>query len=136
MVNTTHTVQTGFGSGYRVRVGHDAYAATQYEFYIPETIWSHPSVETFITRLQSVEAGATIFAGLIGVWQGVPETTRIYRLVLRAGRFDANNTRAALHSEVGRLMADLSASPQHVQQAIMFTETDIRVTMTSGLTRI
>jgi hypothetical protein len=119
-----------------VRVEHDNYAAIQYEFYIPEAIWSHPSVQTFITRLQSVEAGATVFAGLTGVWQGVAETTRIYRLVLRAARFDANNTRAALHSEIGRLMADLSASPEHAQQAIMFSETDIRVTMTSGLTHI
>ena len=33
-------------------------------------------------------------------------------------------------------MADLSAFPQHAQEAIMFTETDIRVTMTSGLTQI
>ncbi len=83
MVQRMHTVQTGCGSGYRVRVDHDDYAAVQYEFYIPEAIWLCPSVQTFIRRMQSIEPGATVFHGLIGVWHGVSETTRIYSLVLR-----------------------------------------------------
>ena len=136
MCKTEHTVQTGSGQGYRVSVNHEDYQAIQYEFYIPEAIWEHESVQTFIERLESVQPGATIFQGLVGVWQGQPEQTRIYRMILRAGQFDPANTRSALHSEVGRLMADLSASDESAQDAFMFTETDIRVTMTNGLTRI
>ena len=136
MLKTYHTVKTCSGSGYQVSVDHEDYAAVHYEFYITEAIWSLASVQTLITRLQSVEPGATIFSGLVGVWEGTQEKTRIYRLVLRAGRFDAKNMHEVLHNEIGRLMADLSASPQHAQQAFMFTETDIRVTMTDGLTRI
>jgi hypothetical protein len=133
---TAHTVQTNVGTGYRVKVSHKDYTAIQYEFYIPEAIWNHPSIKIFIQRLESVEPSATIFRGLIGVWQGEPETTRIYRLILRRGRFDPNNSRAALHGEVGRLMADLSASPQHAQQTFMFSETDIRATESMNVTRI
>lgn len=136
MAKTTHTVQTGEGQGYRVIVNHEDYQAIQYEFYIPEAIWNNQSVRTFINRLESVEPGATIFQGLVGVWQGQPEQTRIYRMILRAGQFDPANTRSALHSEVGRLMADLSASNQSAQDAFMFTETNIRVTMANGLARI
>lgn len=133
--DTTHTVQTGGGKGYRVSVHHEDYQATQYEFYIPEAIWNHQSVQTFIERLESIEPGATIFQGLVGVWQGQPEQTRIYRMILRAGQFNPANTRSALHGEVGRLMADLSASKQSAQDAFLFTETDIRATMANGLAR-
>ncbi len=136
MPQTTHTVQTGSAGGYRVRVYHEDCAAVQYEFYIPEAIWNHESVQTFVNRLESIEPGATIFQGLVGVWQGQPELTRIYRMILRAGQFDPANTHSALHSEVGRLMADLSASDESAQDAFMFTETDIRATMANGLARI
>lgn len=136
MCKTEHTVQTGDGQNCRVSANHEDYRANQYEFYIPEAIWSHQSVQTFITRLASIEPGATIFQGLVGVWQGEPEQTPIYRVILRTGQFDPANTRSALHSEIGRLMADLSASDESAQDAFMFTETDIRVTMTNGLRRI
>jgi len=136
MPSTTHTVQTGGGQGYRVAANHEDYQAIQYEFYIPEAIWVHQSVQAFIRRLESIEPGATIFQGLVGVWQGQPEQTRIYRMILREGLFDPANTRSALHSEVGRLMADLSASDESAQDAFMFTETDIRVTLANGLARL
>lgn len=133
---TTHTVQTNAGTGYRVKVSHEDYTAIQYEFYIPEAIWNHSLVQVLIRRLESVEPNATIFRGLTGVWQSETETTRIYRLILRRVRFDPNNTRAVLHGEVGRLMADLSAMPQHAQQTFMFTETDIRATESNNVRRI
>jgi hypothetical protein len=136
MCHTNHTVHTGPGQGYHVRLTHEDYPAIQYEFYIPEVIWSHPSVQTFIQRLKSIEPGATIFQGLVGVWHVQPEETRIYRMVLRADEFDRANTRSALHSAIGQLMAHLSGSDESAQDAFMFTEADIRVTMANGLTRI
>ena len=136
MCQTEHTVQTGEGQGYRVAVRHEDYDAIQYEFYIPEAIWTHPSVQTFLNRLRSIQPNATIFAGLVGVWQGEPEQTCIYRMIIRAGHFDSANTRATLHGEVGRLIGDLSAADDSAQDTFMFTETNFRASMASGLTRI
>ena len=136
MPKTPQSVPRGSGRRKRGRVGLGDRTAVQYEFYIPHAIWSHPSVQAFMKRLQSVVPGATIFGSLGGVWQGKPEATRIYRLIIPADQFDMNRTRATLHGEIGRLLADLSASPKHAQQTFMFTETDIRVTMAHGLTGV
>jgi hypothetical protein len=114
-----------------MKLRHDDHAAVQFEFYIPEAIWPHASVQAFIQRLQSIVPGATVFNGLGGVWQGQPETTRICRLIVRADQFDLQGARAVLRSEIGRLMVELSASPQHAQQTFMSTEADVRVTMTT-----
>ncbi len=132
MCQTSHTIQTGKGQGDRIIVNHNEYEAIQYEFYFPETIWNHPSCQTFMQRLGSIEDGATIFAGLIGVWEGDSEQTRIYRMILRADRFDRSNVRTTLHSEIGSLMAGLSASANSAQDAFMFTETVIRATISSS----
>ncbi len=136
MCKTEHTVKMPVYKGHRVSVNHDDYEAIQYEFYIPEAIWNHSSVQTFLQRLESIESGSTIFAGLVGVWQDEPEHSRIYRKILRAEQLNPVNTRAALHSEVGRLMADLSAFAEAAQDAFMFTETDIRVTISNAVTPI
>lgn len=131
--STEHTVELPQGSGYRVSVDHDDYNAIQYDFYIPRLIWELPSVKLFVKRLDSIASGATLFEGLTGIWKGDREGTNIYRKILRGGRFDPNNTRSALHGAVGRLMADLSASPEFAQEAVMFTETPVNVTLSSDL---
>jgi hypothetical protein len=79
--------------------------------------------------LQSIVGGATTFGSPGGVWQGKPESTRTYRLIIPVGRFDMSRTRASLDGAIGRLLGELSASLKHAQQTFMFTETDIRVTM-------
>ena len=135
-VSTDHTVKLPQGSGYRVAVDHVDYAAIQYDFYIPRLIWELPSVKFFIKRLDSIEAGATLFEGLTGIWKGEREGTNIYRKIIDGRKFDPNNTRAGLHAAVGRLMADLSASPEFKQDAVMFTETRINVTMGMNLRNI
>ena len=132
MNKTTHTIMTDQGEGYHVSVNHDDYAATQYEFYIPEAIWNHKAVRTLLKRLEAFAPGATAFSRLAGVWDHKPEATRINRMILRAGQFDPVDTRSVLHDEVGRLMADLSADAGCAQDAFMFTETPIHVTMSSG----
>jgi hypothetical protein len=135
MPKIPRSVQRGSRRGPRVPGDRGDHSAVQYEFYIPNAIWSHRSVQAFMKRLQSVVPGATIFGSLGGVWQGKPEETRIYRLIIPADQFDMNHTRATLHREIGRLLTELSASPKHAQQTFMFTETDIRVTMAHALTR-
>jgi heme/copper-type cytochrome/quinol oxidase subunit 1 len=124
MTTTTHTVTNNSGTAERMTVSHDRSNAVQYDFYIPEAIWNHESVQTFLTRLLSIEQGATIFNGITGVWQGDEEQTRIYRLILRSDRFQRNNVTSAFAGEVGRLMAELAVTPL-AQQAFMYTETDI-----------
>jgi PHD/YefM family antitoxin component YafN of YafNO toxin-antitoxin module len=132
MNKTTHTVMTDRGEGHHVSVSHDDYAATQYEFYIPEAIWNHQAVRALLRRLETFASGATAFSRLSGVWDHKPETTRIYRMVLRAGQFAPAKTREILHDEIGRMMADLSADAGCAQDAFMFTETPVRVTMSGG----
>ena len=124
MSTTTHTVKNAKGTAERIAVTHDRYNAVQYDFYIPVAIWSHPSVKTFLTRLLSIEQGATIFNGLTGVWQGEQEQTRIYRIILRSDRYQRDNVTSAFAGEIGRLMAELAVS-QFAQQAVLYTETDI-----------
>ncbi len=132
---TTHTIATDRGEGCQVSIDHDDYEATQYEFYIPEAIWKHKAVGILLKRLEDFASSATAFSRLAGVWDHKPETTRIYRMVLRAEQFDPAETRAVLHNEIGRLMAELSGDAGCAQDAFMFTETPIRVTMSRGLTR-
>ncbi len=136
MNKTTHTITTGQAADYDVSVTHDDYAATQYEFYIPEAIWNHKAVRTLLKRLKDFAPAATAFSRLAGVWDHKPETTRIYRMILRAGQFDPADTRAVLHNEIGRMMAELSADPEGAQDAFMFTETPIQVVMSGGAVRI
>ena len=131
MPTTNHTVTTRDGSTRSVAVGHSRCAAVQYDFYIPTAIWDMLPVQTFLTVLQSMEAGATVFNGTTGVWQGEPERTRIYRLILRADHLRRNDVADALEREVGDLMANLSLTPQH-QQAFMYTEAEIEMNL-SGL---
>jgi hypothetical protein len=136
LVETEHTITQPHGSAYRVAVDHEDFKAIQYEFYIPRLVWNLPSVRVFIKRLDSIEKGATLFSKLGGVWEGEHEETNIYRKIIDRRNFQPSNTRTALHSAVGRLMADLSASPEFAQQAVMFTETPIRVTMSKNVRRI
>jgi hypothetical protein len=130
---TEHTVKLPQTSGYRVAVDHEDYEAIQYEFYVPRLIWELPSVRLFIKRIDSIVQGATLFGEPTGIWKGEREGTNIYRKIVKRDQFDPNNTRAALHSTIGRLMADLSASPEFAQEAVMFTETKINLTMSANL---
>lgn len=130
MCTTSHTLQNQSGSASRVTVSHSREVAVQYDFFIPTAIWNERSVQIFLTRLLSLEPGATVFKGLTGVWQGETEDTRIYRLILRASQFQRNNVTDALRQEIGVLMATLSLTPQQ-QQAFMYTETDIQMSMST-----
>lgn len=117
------------GGAVRVEVEHTDYCAIQYEFYIPGAIWGHPAVVNFINELQSVIPGATIFPGMTGVWQRETEITHIYRMIAPAARFSRENVRGILWNRVGNLYAQLSTWHVSAQQAIMFTETEIHVSM-------
>jgi hypothetical protein len=122
---TKHTVVKASGIEESVSINHACYAAVQYDFYIPSTIWSHQAVQTFLNRLLSIEPGATIFTtGLIGLWRGDTEQTQIYRFILRTDRLQKETMAAALRSEIGQLMADLAATPLR-QNAFCYTATEM-----------
>lgn len=134
MSTTTHTVKN-HGQAKPVKVDHNRNKAIQYEFYIPLKVWKEKRGKAFISRLGSLEPGATIFAGLIGVWKGKAEETNIYRLILKTGLYDRKNVTDSICSEIGNMMAELSVSdvPNVPQDAFMYTETEIYMNLSSRL---
>lgn len=131
METTTHTIKQSNNQAASIPINHQDYCAIAYDFYIPSLIWEDQAVQAFRTRLQSIDNSATIFNGLTGVWRGEQECTQIYRVILRSGRFDRQNVKIAFQNEVGRLMADLTLVPGHNQQAVLFTETELHVSLSS-----
>lgn len=114
-----------------MRIEHCDYAAVQFDFYIPESIWSEARTQKFIETIQSVEQGGTIFKGLTGMWQGDQESTRIYRVTIPCDGMGRAILRAALHAEIETLLRSLALSPSTMQTALLFTETEIYVSLSS-----
>ena len=135
MRNREHSEGVGTRRDGGGRVEHETYEAIQYDFYIPENIWTHRAVQRFIDRLQSVEQGATVMSRLSGVWQGEPEQTGIFRIIVPASRSDAAEGRAALHQEIERLMDELAGDAASAQEAFMFTETAVRASVSRRVVR-
>ena len=125
-ITTDHTVPDNNGLAISVQVTHNNYSVIQYDFYIPQIIWDLQDIQNFIQQLQSIESSATIFMGLVGVWQGSPESLRIYRMILRTGQFNPDNVRNTIQNSIGDLMAKLSVT-QHTQEEVMFTEMNLQV---------
>ena len=73
-----------------------------------------------------------MFNGLTGVWRGEEEETRIYRLIIRTQQFNRDNVRTSFRSEIGRMMAELSAIKLE-QEAVLFTETEITMALSEML---
>ena len=57
-------------------------------------------------------------------------------MILRNDRADPAETREVLYAEIGRLMAELSAEAKSAQDAFMFTETPIQVTMSGKVAQV
>lgn len=112
-------------------VTHDDFDAVEYEFYIPAAVFDHSATKDFIARLKTIQPSATISKGLQGVWQGSTEDTNIFKMVLRKGQFDAAQLRSVLRSEIGRLVASLSAWTESKQGSVLFTEREIHVCLSS-----
>lgn len=129
MASTEHEIASGQGQPRRVRVTHDIHPAMQYEFYIPEAIWNHAAVRRMLTRLEALAPGATSFSRLAGIWDHKPETVRIYRIILRCEEPGLEGIRQVLREQVGQLMAEVAGEARSAQEAFMFTETAVQVTM-------
>lgn len=115
------------GTAVRRDVTIETYAAIEYEFYIPAAIWDHQAVRVFRDELQSLEKGATIFKGTIGIWQEITEQTHIYRVTLRRDRFQPDNFVQAIQNRIARMMADLTESLEAWQEEVIFTAKEIMV---------
>jgi hypothetical protein len=129
-----HVVAAKEGS-YGIRIDHREYHAIQYDFFIPVLIWNHYAVQEFIEELSAVELGATIFRRVTGIWKGELEGTNIYRIIVYGGRFRHGPMRLKLQKAIGDLMAKLEATPKLAQQAVLFTETAIELTMSGNVRR-
>jgi len=134
MSETDHTIRPAqHGEAERVKVTPNDYAAVQYEFYIPCSVFSHSATRLFLERIQSVENGATVFSGLTGTWQdkatGREETepVAIYRVIIHGQRFQQERARIAIQNEADRLLALLSEWQESRQTEFWFTETNIHV---------
>ena len=115
-------------------IEHLNYAAIQYEFYIPRQIWNLEAVRLFIERVDSVQSGATVLPHVVGVWLGDREGTRIYRKIIRSARIARDSLRQLFEDEIRRMMRDLP--PANQQDAVLFTENEIFVSLSQDRARI
>ena len=78
----TFTIRPDDATGAKTAyVTPEDFEATEFEFYIPEAIAEHPATVAFVKWVESLEPSATIFKGLLGMWEGKPEQSSIYRMV-------------------------------------------------------
>ena len=131
---TEHWVATGPGEGLKATVYHSSYKAYQFVFYIPKTIWEIPVVKSFFDALSRL-GGATVFDEEIGIWKGEKEKTHVFRLVVREGDRPLKKVRKMLRDEIGRMMVILSET-KYAQEAMLYTETEIRMCLADKVTRI
>lgn len=130
---TRHRVVAG-SKWLQASVDHRSCTAYQYDFYIPKNIWKIPVVKSFFDALAHL-GGATVFDEETGFWKGGKEKTQVFRLVVREGDMPLKNVRDTLREEIGRLMVTLSAT-KYAQEAIMYTETVIRLFLAEKVRRI
>ena len=129
-----HRVQGSSGEGFGATVDHQE-KAVQYDFYIPAKIWRVPVVKHFLEALSALE-GATISEGETGTWQGQQEKTNVFRLLVRLHNRTLARLEETLAEAIGALMAALSASEKHAQQAMMYTRTAITLVTLKNVKRV
>lgn len=114
-----------------IKVEHKEYDAVQYEFYFPQSVWSNSATKSFIIKIGNLAPGATIFKGATGIWKEDEEDINIYRLILGGDEFNKGSINSLLYSEIGQLMAYWAEWDESIQEAFLFTETDIKMTISS-----
>ena len=118
-----------WGISVKMQLTHEDYQAFEYEFYIPAIIWQHPAVQAFLHQLRAIQPAATVFEGLLGLWGGEMEATNVFRMIVREGEYDLKTVRMELHREIDELMLELAKDPEAKQEAFMFTERALTITM-------
>lgn len=119
------------GDEEKVVARHKTKTVIEYEFYIPAAIWEHRAVVAFISHLEKHTKGATILKTALGVWEGQPEDTNIYRMILELGEATQVNIREQLQDAIGDMLAGLAEWIESYQEAFMFTEKEIIFTLSS-----
>ena len=110
-------------------IKHDEIKAYQYEFYFPQSVWAHSVTKSFIITLGNLARGATIFKGATGVWKKDEEEINIYRLILDGREFGRTKLNSSLHKEIGKLMAEWAEWTESKQEAFLFTETELSMSL-------
>ena len=135
MKQTRHRKPKGHDAGALFTVDHDSYVAVQFDFYIPAAIYKLPKIEGLRKSLADIE-GATVFENETGIWEGQPEKTHVFRVILRPGKLDLDDARSQIKNVIGEFMVDVSDSQKHRQKAIMFTETRVEVALAKNVKKI
>ena len=118
----TFTIRPDDANGAKTAyVTPEDFEATEFEFYIPEAIAEHPATVAFVKWIETLEPSATIFKGLLGMWEGKPEQSSIYRMVLRNDRMSGPGVIPAIVNEVSKLTAQLAEQAASRQEMVFFT---------------
>lgn len=132
MTTTNHSYHPLYrGDKKTIKVKHNEVDAVQYEFYFPQSVWDNSVTQSFIIKLGRLAPGATIFKGATGVWKQDDEEVNIYRLILGGAEFDRGSIKTTLYGEIGQLMACWKEWNESEQDAFLFTETDIKMTVSN-----
>lgn len=131
MKQTKHRKLAGQDAGTLFTVDQDSYLAVQFDFYIPALIYELPKMSRLRKSLSDIE-GATVFENETGIWEGEPENTHVFRVILRPGKLDLDDARTQIKQVIGDFMVEISDS-EHKQQAIMFTETRVEVSVAKNV---
>lgn len=115
----------------KIEFDNEDNVAYRYEFFIPAAIWRHTATVAFLNTLQAIEPNSTVFKGAVGAWKNEVEDVNIYVMILKKGEWNPDNVRTGLRDAIADLMARLAEWRESIQQAFLFTETTIRMNLTT-----
>ena len=98
--------------------------AIQFEFYIPRAMLQDERAIKFLSAIQLLEPGATLFPESIGAWREDREKTCIVRIIVRASAEELAEVERRLAREIDDLMRSLHGTPLE-QTEFLFTESRV-----------
>ena len=115
-----------------VAVRHDFRVTTAlyqiFDVYIPNALSRKGATKLFIERVTSIDKGATIYKGGVGLWENHPEKSEVLRVCIRVVeadgsiRFDQHNLRGMFRNTAELLLRDLTERHGHFEEAIFFND--------------
>jgi hypothetical protein len=105
--------------------------AYRYDFFIPAAIWRHSATQVFLAALEQIEPNYTVFKGALGAYKEDVEDVHIYVMILKKGDWNPDDVRTGLRDAIADLMARLAEWRESIQKAFLFTETVIRMNLTT-----
>ncbi len=129
--DTWHVTTKVDGPQQAMHVYTSSYPATELEFYFPAAIWPTLRVRDFVRKFSQIPGGATIIKSTVGMWKGDTEDTHILRLLVRCGQLDRSGLRRFAQNRISELTAQLSVSGETKQEAVIFTDKEVVVSVST-----